>query len=51
MAWGWTWQEAIASLKDARRDYISVMLDDGIPVATPPPLDLAWKQPTTFTSA
>lgn len=51
MAWGWTWQDAVASLKDARRCYIAVMLETGIDVPIPPSLQSEWKPPTTFTSA
>ena len=37
MASGWTWQEALANLKDARTDYIKAHLDMGWEVPTPQP--------------
>lgn len=44
-AQGATWQEAIASLNEARRDYIAALLEDGMEIPCPQPLNAppsAW---------
>lgn len=35
MAQGDTWQKAVESLREARRDYISVLQEEGMPVPVP----------------